>query len=681
MIKRYFYGNDIQGFIDDSQEEIIGHLSTAHTNTFSLQGTQTSAWIKEIELLKTILPKYVGHGYIYFEYTIPRMGRRIDVVLLIDGVLLLLEFKAFNEQYTKADTIQVWDYALDLKNFHEESHHRPIIPILVATDAPHSSNTFTPYDDNVFYPVLANYENLSQVISTGLEFCDKKDYGDDKLWAISRYAPTPTIIEAASALYNNHSVEDISRSDASAENLTKTCGFISEIIEKAKTEKFKAICFVTGVPGAGKTLVGLNIATQQFAKDDIAVYLSGNFPLVQVLTEALARDKVQRTKAKGERITKKEATSEVKTFIQMIHHYRDTCLEGTKVVDGKIVPDEAYFLNPKNQKKSYVPVDHVVIFDESQRAWTKEQLANFMKQKKNYPDFPDSEPEYLISCLDRHDDWAVIICLVGGGQEINTGEAGISEWIESLNREYKDWHVYISDRLHDEEYAAGKALDLLQDHNFVEFESSLHLAVSMRSFRAENLSNFVHKVLDLNIEGAKEIYQTLDNYPLVLTRSLDKAKRWLKNKARGTERYGMVVSSRAYRLKPLAIDVRCKPNVVNWFLDDETDVRSSYYLEDVATEFDVQGLELDWTCVVWDGDFRYSPQGWKHYSFSGNLWKNVNKEELRSYQKNAYRVLLTRARQGMVIVVPEGNPEDPTRNSVFYDSTYEYFKKIGLVEI
>ena len=299
MIKRYFYGNSIQGFLDDSQEQIIGELSMMHTSSFSLQGTQTNAWMKEIELLKKIMPQYIGRGHIYFEYTIPRMGRRIDVVLLIDGVLLLLEFKAFNEEYTKTDISQVWDYALDLKNFHEESHHRPIVPILVATDAPFSAYDLKPYNDFVFYPILSNYNDLAQTINNALMCCEMKDYGDDVLWAISRYAPTPTIIEAASALYNNHSVEDISRSDASAENLTKTCAVISEIIEKAKAEKFKAICFVTGVPGAGKTLVGLNIATQQFEKNDIAVYLSGNGPLVSVLTEALARDKVKKTKASG----------------------------------------------------------------------------------------------------------------------------------------------------------------------------------------------------------------------------------------------------------------------------------------------------------------------------------------------------------------------------------------------
>ena len=682
MVKRFFHGDTIEGFLAMPDAQIVGNLTTAHTSLHaSLQGLQAEAWCEEISLLKKILPQYIGRGHIYFEYTIPRMGRRIDVVLLIDGVVLLLEFKAFNEQYTRADIAQVWDYALDLKNFHEESHNRPIVPILVATEAIDTSSEFMPFDDKVFYPILTNREQLSSAIAEALMFCDTENPEGDTLWAISRYSPTPTIIEAASALYNNHSVEDISRSDASAENLTKTCGFISSVIERAKREHFKAICFVTGVPGAGKTLVGLNIATQQFEKDDLAVYLSGNFPLVQVLTEALARDKQRRTKEKGEKIAIGTARSEVKSFIQMIHHYRDTCLEGTKVVDGRIVADEEYFRNPKNLKKSFIPVDHVAIFDEAQRAWTKEALANFMNRKKGYPNFPYSEPEYLISCLDRHDDWAVVVCLVGGGQEINTGEAGISEWIESLNREYKDWHVFISDRLHDAEYAAGRSLELLEEHEHVEFEPSLHLAVSMRSFRAENLAKFVHTLLDMDVEGAREAYQTLDKYPIVLTRSLDKAKRWLKDHARGTERYGLIVSSQAERLKPLAIDVRFKPDVVHWFLDDATDVRSSFYLEDVATEFDVQGLELDWSCVVWDGDFRYTPDGWSHHSFCGDKWQNINKLERKAFQKNAYRVLLTRARQGMVLVVPEGNPEDPTRNPAYYDSTYEYLKEIGIKEI
>ena len=682
MIKRYFYGNSIEGFLSMSETEIVGNLTAGHTSQYlTLQSTQADAWHEQISLLKDILKQYIGRGHIYFEYTIPRMGKRIDVVVLIDGIVFLLEFKAFNEQYTKADISQVWDYALDLKNFHEESHSRTIIPILIATEALNNYSEFIPYDDKVFYPILTNRELLSSSIEDALKVSDRNTSENDALWAISRYSPTPTIIEAASALYNNHSVEDISRSDASAENLTKTCSFIESVIEDAKQNHYKAICFVTGVPGAGKTLVGLNIATQQFEKDDVAVYLSGNFPLVQVLTEALARDRQRHTREKGENISIGTARSEVKAFIQMIHHYRDTCLEGTKVVNGHIVADEKYFLNPKNKEKSYTPVDHVAIFDEAQRAWTKDALANFMNRKKGYPNFPYSEPEYLISCLDRHKDWAVIVCLVGGGQEINIGEAGISEWIESLNRQYKDWHVFISDRLQDAEYDAGSSLEFLSEHKHVEYEPSLHLAVSMRSFRAENLAKFVHALLERDITKAREAYSTLEKYPIVLTRSLDKAKRWLKEHARGTERYGMIVSSQAERLKPLAIDVRFKPNVVHWFLDDANDVRSSFYLEDVATEFDVQGLELDWSCVVWDGDFRYTPNGWSHHSFCGDKWQNINKPERKTFQKNAYRVLLTRARQGMVLVVPEGNPEDPTRSPNYYNCTYEYLKEIGIKEI
>jgi len=679
MIKRFFYGASIQEFLQHADDQIIGELSQQHLlHHESLEDTQVFAWTEEISILRQLLPKYVGRGSVFFEYTIPRLGRRIDVVLLLDGIVFILEFKANKEEYLRPDLMQVWDYALDLKNFHEESHNRYIVPILVATEAAPALLELVPYSDRVFFPVLCNSDSFALTIDQILPLCQSSGYNDDYQWSISRYSPTPTIIEAAEALYNSHTVAEISRNDASAENLTKTCKCIDDVIEDAQKEHYKAICFVTGVPGAGKTLVGLNTATQEFAKGNLAVYLSGNGPLVAVLTEALAIDKVKRAKEEGKKIRIGDARSEVKSFIQIIYHYRDACLEGTKVVDGKIVPDPEYFKLPKNIDKSYVPVDHVAIFDEAQRAWTKTALANFMNRKKGYPNFPYSEPEYLISCLDRHPDWAVVVCLVGGGQEINTGEAGIGEWINALNKDYKGWHVFISDRLTDKEYAAGDSLELLKAHPYVSFDPSLHLAVSMRSFRAENLSNFVQKMLDLDIEGAKEFLKTLTNYPIVLTRSVEKGKQWVREHARGTERYGMIVSSRAQRLKPLAIDVRFKPDVVHWFLDEPSDVRSSYYLEDVATEFDIQGLELDWACVVWDGDFRYTPDGWTHHDFCGDKWHNIHNEDAKSFQKNAYRVLLTRARQGMVIVVPEGNQEDPTRKAEYYDNTYNYLKTIGI---
>lgn len=459
------------------------------------------------------------------------------------------------------------------------------------------------------------------------------------------------------ALYNSHSVDEISRSDAAAINLSVTSAAISDIIQSARANPFKAVCFVTGVPGAGKTLVGLNIATQRRDESDelYSVFLSGNKPLVDILRAALARDRVRRDKETKRKIRKGQAMSEVKAFIQNVHHFRDECI----IDEGP-------------------PKEHVALFDEAQRAWDLHETASFMRRKKSTPHFNQSEPEFLISCLNRHPDWAVIVCLVGGGQEINRGEAGIGEWVDALNRSFSDWHVYVSSRLLDSEYAAGQALENLRTRSNVTINDQLHLAVSMRSFRAENVSLLVKQLLDLEQDEARKTLANVSaKYPIVITRDLAKAKRWLKEQARGTERYGIVASSQAERLKPHAINVKYKIDPIHWFLDGPEDVRSSFYLEDVATQFDVQGLELDWTCVTWDADFRFTPRGWEHKSFRGDRWNRINKKERQFYQKNAYRVLLTRARQGMVIVVPPGDSEDPTRKPEFYDPTFEYLKGIG----
>lgn len=672
---RHYYHNTITEFIGQSFDAIWAQLTAVGRG--DLLHTQKQAWAEQIRILKAHLSGFSGD--VFFEYSIPRMGKRIDAVLLIDGIVFVVEFKVGAKEFIRADINQVWDYALDLKYFHEESHHLPIIPILVATNAKESDILLFQYNDQIVRPILSNGDNIADIIRQSASIFPSNQI-DNYLWSISRYAPTPTIIEAAQALYKNHSVKDISRSDAN--NLTDTSDYIFKVIEQAKEQHNKVICFVTGVPGAGKTLVGLNISTQSAGKEGVnAVYLSGNGPLVKILVEALTRDKVRQLKEQGEKCTKKEVAQEVKAFIQNVHHFRDACLEGTIIEDGQIVADLDYFRSEKNRDKSYAPIDHIAIFDEAQRAWTKDMTADFMRRKKNRPGFPYSEPEFLISCMDRHKDWAMVVCLVGGGQEINTGEAGIREWIASLNSHFKDWHVHISSRLTDKEYAAGETLSLLADHPNVYTTDELHLAVSLRSFRAEKLSLFIHQLLDLNKAAASETLKELTKYPIVLTRDVEKAKRWLKERARGNERYGIIVSSQAYRLRPLAIDVRVKPDPVHWFLSDREDIRSSYYMEDVVTEFDIQGLELDYTCVVWDGDFRYKPSEWGTYSFVGSKWQNIKKEERKMYLKNAYRVLLTRARQGMIIVIPHGNSEDPTRKPEFYDSTYKYLKSIGIEEL
>jgi len=638
-----------------SSDEILGKL--ARSNEFSFEPSQRDAWLDEITVLKDVLSNY--QGSIYFEYAIPRMGKRIDVLLLIGPAIFVLEFKVGEKEFTSDAIDQVMDYSLDLKNFHESSHKQFIAPILIATKAkakPYSIAT-TPQNDKLLFPIRCNIDSLIDTLAGVLNFVDGATI-NSKEWEDGRYCPTPTIIEAAMALYAGHSVEEISRSDAGVINLKQTSDTISRIISSSKESSKKSICFVTGVPGAGKTLIGLNIANKHIDKSSAlySVFLSGNGPLVAILREALTRDKVSNEKKRGIQRKKGEVMSEVKMFIQNIYNFRDECL-----IDSE-----------------KAPIEHVALFDEAQRAWTVEQISNFMRRKRNRPNFTYSEPEFLISCLDRHKDWAVIVCLVGGGQEINTGEAGISEWIESLNRSFPHWDIHISSQLTDSEYGAGKILEKIRTRTNVITNNELHLSVSMRSFRAENVSLLIKQLLDLEKEKAQETLSKVSNkYPIVITRDLSKAKQWLKNNARGSERYGIVVSSQAERLKPHAIDVKSPMDPIHWFLDGKEDVRSSYYLEDVATEFDVQGLELDWACVTWDGDFRYSENGWEHKSFCGSRWNNIKKQERQNYLKNTYRVLLTRARQGMVIVVPKGDPEDPTRNPKFYDPTYEYLREIG----
>lgn len=680
MTKRYFYSNSIENFIVSSSDEILGIIT--RESPFDITDLQRNAWCEEIDILKKIL--YQKSGEIIFEYSIPRLGKRVDVILLIDGIVFVLEFKVGSKEFVKQDVEQVWDYALDLKNFHEASHELIIVPILIATQAKETSITqqLSVYNDQVLEPVLTNTNYLLDM----LDKISNKHKTDNCLyeWKNSRYMPTPTIIQAASSLYLNHSVEDITRTEASGESLKQTSDFVMQVIEHSYQNKEKSICFVTGVPGAGKTLVGLNIAVQQFKKENLAVYLSGNQPLVDVLTEALARDKKRQEELKNplKRYNITDARRNVKSFIQIVHHYRNTSLNKIKYP----IQNSVLEVDPQKVKKyqddGYSEVEHVAIFDEAQRAWTQQQLANWLSRKKGISNFPMSEPEFLIWSLDLREDWAVIVCLVGGGQEINTGEAGIAEWLRAINASFPNWNVFISDKLTGKEYAEGELKGLLEDNKKTHLTSNLHLSVSMRSFRAEQLSGFIHELLEGNAEEAKNLLMLIkDKYPIVLTRSLDKAKKWLKTQKRGTERYGMLVSSQAQRLRPLSIDVRCKPDTVHWFLDDITDIRSSLFLEDAASEFDVQGLELDWTCIVWDGDLRRENGQWGNYSFTGNKWQNIRAPERKAFQINAYRVLLTRARQGMVICVPEGNPEDATRNPAYYDETYNYLKSLGMDEI
>jgi hypothetical protein len=480
---------------------------------------------------------------------------------------------------------------------------------------------------------------------------------DSEAWQAGRYRPTPTIIEAARHLYAQHEVTDIVRTEAAATNLTDTAHRLETLIQRAQQQGEKLICFVTGVPGAGKTLVGLNLATaRRDIGDSHAVFLSGNGPLVSVLCEALTRDDVRRRRQAGESVTKASASKPIKAFIQNVHHFRDEALRAPQA-----------------------PVDRIVIFDEAQRAWNLQKTTLFMRQKKNQPAFNRSEPEFLIETMDRHIGWAVIVCLVGGGQEIRTGEAGIGAWIDACRERFPHWNLCLSDQLLEAEYGAGEPLRRARESTRTELYPDLHLSVSMRSFRADNVSAFVKALLDEDTGAAQSaLSQFRDRYPIVITRDLNAAKQWLKRQTRAHERYGLLSSSKAMRLKPYAVDVRLAADLIHYFLAEREDVRSSFYLEECATEFQVQGLELDWACAAWDADLRMTTAGWRHYDFAGSRWKNIHSTENQRNLKNAYRVLLTRARQGMVIFVPAGDEEDATRAPGYYAQTFDYLQGLGL---
>ncbi|WP_072384415.1 DUF2075 domain-containing protein [Novosphingobium sp. NDB2Meth1] len=629
-----------------SNAELFGRL--ASRLPFALEPAQRTAWEYQIGHLRQ-LAQGLPEAHAFLEFLIPRMGRRADLVLLHGGIVFVIEYKLGARLYDRSSFDQVYGYGLDLKHFHESSHGLPIVPILVATHAANDDGRNLQWDaDRLARPLGVNADGLLPAIQ---RICQEHTSPpiDATAWENGRYRPTPTIVEAAQALYRGHAVEEISRSEAGAENLTHTADYVASAIEAAKRDRRKIICFITGVPGSGKTLAGLNLATarQRAHRDEHAVFLSGNGPLVDVLSEALALDAVARAREAGTITSKTQEDRRAAAFIQNIHHFRDDALATRNA-----------------------PVEKVAVFDEAQRAWDVEQTSKFMQQKKGQLGFSMSEPEFLLSVMDRHDDWCAIICLVGGGQEINTGEAGIEEWLRALERSFRHWQAHIPDSLAHSCHLADEVT-----------APALHLATSLRSFRAERLSDFVGHVIAGDSAAARQVKAALNSFPLHITRDLEQARRWLRQKRRGAERAGLLASSNAARLKPHGVFVKAKIEPAKWFLAPSDDVRASDALEDAATEFDVQGLELDWTCVCWDANYRRDGDQWHALQFKGTRWQAVNDEARKAYVANAYRVLLTRGRQGMVVFVPEGSTEDATRARANYDAIYAFLSDCGFSDL
>lgn len=649
-MNRSYYSNDIISFKNEDSSFILEKLKSSNLSR-TLEDQQIFAWEEQVEILQDVLSDF-NEGKLFFEFSIPRMGKRVDNILIIKDCLFVIEFKVGSKFYDSNAVNQVVDYALDLLNFHEGTHNLCPIPILVSTE---SKETEILFDEVLKLKtcIKTNAENLKSVINQFLEINNYESI-DIKRWENSLYKPTPTIIEASRALYKGHNVHEISRSDAGAVNLSKTNYEISRIISTSKKNNYKSICFITGVPGAGKTLAGLNIANESSkSNDDNVVFLSGNGPLVDVLREALVRDSVR-----SNGIRRGESESRVKRFIQNVHHFRDEYIQDTSS-----------------------PSEKVVIFDEAQRAWEKKKTANFMK-KRGIRGFDKSEPSFLIDVMDRHKDWCVIVCLIGGGQEINTGEAGLQEWIDSIRVKSNEWKINISEKIiSDDTYIKDNSIREWLNNNCNSFPN-LHLSTSIRSFRSEELSNFIKCLLDNQISQAKNIYSEIKTkYPICVTRDLNNARAWIRSQSRGTERMGMIASSGARRLKAHGLDVKNEIKQTDWFLNEKDDVRSSYFLESIATQFDIQGLEIDWSLMCWGGDFFYGDKEWNYQRFHGSRWLKVKNISDREFIKNAYRVLLTRARQGIVIFIPYGSSTDDTRKCDYYDGTFKFLKLLGIKEI
>lgn len=651
-------------------DHIVGILTREYGKYhLDLKKQQTKTWIDTVEIVKEFLNEAntdipdIGNWVILYEYKIPRRAKRIDLVLLSKKIIFVLEIKNHQDKYNAADVTQLEDYCLDLRDFHFESKDKIIIPILLCTEAPEIQNDIILRDDLVQDTIFTNKKCLTKVIKevSGL-FTTEKDNINFADWNSSKYSPTPTIIEMAQTLYSRQSVSEISRHGA--DNLTDTTNAVINAIRQAQITDSKIICFITGVPGAGKTLAGLNIVhNREFLLDgkELGVFLSGNGPLVKVLSEALARDF-----AKRESETKDEAKRRVKTFIYNVHEFIDDLYsDDTKISESR-----------------------VLIYDEAQRAWTKEH-----KKKKSNGEINESEPEILFNIMNRLNGWGVIVALVGGGQEINTGEAGLREWGKSIEDKFSDWKVYISPELNHGDHSTGNTTlfeKVPTTVSIVENEC-LHLKVSLRSYKAKELSQWVALLLEGKSEEARILQSNkLKHFPIFITRNLDIAKNWLKKKARGTRRTGLIASSGGRRLKAFGYDPfyglrgdSSQDELGAWYLNPADDIRSSNFLEIIATEYAVQGLEIDWAGLFWDADLRRTNGNWEFKQFKGTRWQSVSdeQEQRKQFIINKYRVLLTRAREGMIIWVPIGDDADKTRQKAFYDETFKYLKSCGIVEI
>ncbi len=663
-----FYRSTVGDFLSLTDEQILARLSVAYANRgFTSQyADQTLTWERDLRSLRASLGQCVEQSAsaqnwgILLEFSIPRKEMRIDVVLLIGDVIVIVEAKS-GSAFLQARR-QIQEYALLLHYFHKASDEKRIVPIIVSPEAtPPGLDAVNQFE---MFPQLAAFWICSVIqtpwtcIAAILTKIERDNSGqlDPNSWDASPYHPVPSIIDAAMALRSGLSIREIAHSEASEYEIEMVTDAIQGIVDRARADQRHVICFLTGVPGSGKTLVGLSLAHSRENKANAIHFMSGNGPLVKVMQHLFT----QESRRAGAQVA--QARTEARTLIENVHVF-------------------ARYHTDDNLRR---PSNHAIIFDEAQRAWNRAQ--NKKKFNRDY-----SEPEMLLRIMERHEDWAVVIALVGGGQEINDGEAGLEEWGTALAQSKKEWVVHASPEVIEggPSTAGHRLFDLGAPTSSVQTNSALHLRTSNRSLRAEKLATWVNHVLDGNGEEAASIGVT-NKFPIFLSRDLNQARSFLKEQSIGENRCGLIGSSGAARLRAEGLEPNSSFHAdypwEHWYLADRTDVRSSFQCEVFATEFEIQGLELDWIGLCWGGDFIWSdsPRSWQLRNFrpgSNNRWLKIKNPDKRTYRRNAYRVLLTRARQGMVIFIPKGSPGDPTINAAEFDSTAEFLMRCGVTPL
>jgi len=664
------YSSTIKDFLGCNPDMVVGALARqiAASGISRQHSKQIDVWSRQVEVIEKALKELarldenVASWTLVLEYPIPRRQKRPDVIILTDSMIFVIEFKFGAVDYDAASRWQAEDYALNLRDFHAESFERVIVPVLCSTDARAIDGQDFHLNGIFVAPLLkANSENLGKILKTSYRALKNSCHSaalDASAWISSVYRPTLTIIEAAETLYENHSVRDISHNYA--ENLSATTDMVAQAILVARKRKKRTLILITGVPGAGKTLTGLNVVHDPSIRSKqgpSGIFLSGNGPLVKIVREALVLNQQKAGRRRS------DAEHEVSTFIQNVHQ----------------------FLRYHREHSQAIPHEHVVVFDEAQRAWDRNQMKR--KQGVDY-----SEPFELLSIMERTPDWSVVIGLVGGGQEIFLGEAGLEEWGRALQETNGDWNVIASPEvIGGGSSVAGHRLFENGMPSSFDFSSDplAHLTVSVRSHRAQQITDWVNNLLEPNSDSARESFPDSREFPLYVTRSLHDAREWLRLRSDGdiNKRCGLVCSSEDQRMRAYGLEnstpFRGGYAFEKWFLSPPDDVRSSFSLEVSASEFECQGLELDWVGVCWGGDLTLDQnhRSWTFRKFRGSKWQYCRSEMEQDYIRNRYRVLLTRARLGMVIWVPPGCKEDPTRPPEWFDRIYDHLRNAGVPEL